>query len=225
MSDTARGSEGAALIRFRGLDRRTERIPAFMSSRTMLTLTVVAVAAAMAAACEGSPTDLSPSPASPPPATALATRPSMDPELEAVLPDRVGELEIEKRSLAGMEFSSNADPTFQQFLQEIGVSGASVSVASGVGGSTETSNTLMLAIRIRGASEDQIMSTFRRILEENQTRPYTVTTQTVSGKDVLLAVAQGAEGPPAYFYARGDVMLFVAASDESIAEEAIALLP
>lgn len=197
-----------------------------MSSQAMFALTVVVVlSAALAAGCEGAPTSLPPSPSDQPTTTPLATGPSMDPELEAMLPDRVGELEIEKRSLAGMAFSSNADPTFQQFLQEIGVSGASVSVASGVGGSAATSNALMLAIRIRGASEDQIMSTFRRVLEENQTRPYTVTPQTVSGKDVLLAVAQGAEGPPAYFYARGEVMIFVAASDEAIAEEAIALLP
>jgi hypothetical protein len=153
----------------------------------------------------------------------------MDPELEAILPDRVGTVEIAKSSLAGLEFSGSAEPTFQQFLQEIGVSNASISVASGIGASATTppASAFLLAIRLRGATEEQIVSTFRHALEQNETRPYTVTAQTVSGKDVLRAVAQsgGGEGPPAYFYARGDVMLFVTASDQALAEEAIALLP
>src|SRR5687767_11753415 len=77
-----------------------ERIPTEMSSRTTLSLAVVAVlAAALAAGCEGASTSLSPSPANPPTATPLATRPSMDPELEAMLPDRVGQLAIAKSSL------------------------------------------------------------------------------------------------------------------------------
>lgn len=205
-----------------------ERIPTEMSSRTTLSLAVVAVlVAALAAGCEGTPTSLSPSPANPPTATPLATRPSMDPELEAMLPDRVGQLAIVKSSLAGLEFSESANPAFGQFLRDIGVSGSSVSVASGIAdsGGEPPSSVFLLAIRVRGASEEQIVSTFRRALEQDATRPYSVTAQTVSGKEVLLAVAQGTDDPPAYFYARGEVMLFVAASSQAIAEEAIALLP
>lgn len=199
-----------------------------MSSRIMLPLMAVAVlAACLAAACTGAPAATLSQSANPPTATPLATRPSMDPELEAMLPDRVGQLIIAKSSLVGLGFSESANPAFRQFLQDIGVSGASVSVASGIGSSTAApeSSVFLVAIRVRGASEEQIESTFRRALEQDPERPYSVTAQTVSGKDVLLAAALGTDDPPAYFYAHGDVMLFVAASDRALAEEAIALLP
>lgn len=191
-------------------------------------MAVAALAAAFAAACTGAPAaTVSVSAAIPPTATPLPTRPSMDPELEAMLPDRVGQLEIVKSSLAGLEFSASTNAAFRQFLQDIGVSGALVSVATGIGTSTAApeSSAFLLAIRVRGASEEQLVSTFRRALEQDPERPYLITAQTVSGKEVLLAAAQGTDDPPAYFYARGDVMLFVAASDEALAEEAIALLP
>jgi hypothetical protein len=204
-----------------------------MSSRIPLPLMVAALAAALAAACTGesaatgSPSGSPPGSANPPTAAPLATRPSMDPELEEMLPDRVGRLEIAKSSLAGLEFSGSADPTLQQFLRDIGISGSAISVASGVGASTEAppSSVFLLAIRVRGASEDQIVSTFRRALEASEQRAYTVTAQTVSGKEVLVADAQGTDDSPAYFYALGEVMLFAAASDQALAEEAIALLP
>lgn len=166
-------------------------------------------------------------PANPPTATPLATRPSMDPELEAVLPDSVGQLRIAKSSLAGLSFAESVNPAFRQFVQDIGVSGAAISVASGVGESTSSpeAGIFLLAVRIRGASEEQIVSTFRRALESSTEQPFSVTTTTIAGKEVQAALPQGTDEQPAYFYARGDVMLFVAASDQALAEEAITLLP
>ena len=200
-----------------------------MPSRpTRALMAVAALAAALATSCAGTPSaTVSVSATNPPTATPQPTRASMDPELEALLPDRVGTLDISKRSLTGLEFSSSADLAFGQFLQDIGVSGAAVSVASGFGASTAAppSSVLVLAIRVRGATQEQIVSTFRHALEASIDRPYSVTAQTVSGKEVLVAVAQGVDDPPTYFYARDDVMFLASASDDALAAEAISLLP
>jgi hypothetical protein len=145
-------------------------------------------------------------------------------DLEALIPDKVGDLTITKQSMAGSQFlvSSQSDPATVKFIQDLGVSPSDISMAIGFGFSTDGSSSLaMFVIRAAGADTDRLISVFKAADDESRDQPLTWNTATVSGKQVQVAVDGNST---IYLYAKGDILFFIS-GDEASTQEAIGGLP
>jgi hypothetical protein len=183
------------------------------------------------------PAPVTPQPATPQPATpdastpepgagtpgAIPTIPSADTDLEAMLPDRVGELTMTKVSLRGDMFADQADDDFLRFLGELGVTPSQITVATATGFSLETGESVIaLALRAPGANAQQLMTAFSRALAEGE-EDYEVTPEQVGGKNAFAARTSEMDAAT-YFYAVNDVLIIVVAEDQLL-EETFAQLP
>jgi hypothetical protein len=145
-------------------------------------------------------------------------------DLEALIPDTVGDLEISKTSMRGNEFliSEGSDAATVQFLEDLGVAPSDVSMAVGFGVSTEASTSLiMFVFRAEGADTNQLVSAFKASLDSERDTPLTWTSGEVGGTSVEKAL----DGETAiYLYAKNDILIFVSGDADSAAE-AISDLP
>lgn len=145
-------------------------------------------------------------------------------DLEALIPDRVGDLEMTKTSMRGNEFliSEGSDPATVQFLEDLGVEPSDVSMAVGFGFSADASTSLiMFVFRAEGAETNQLISAFKASLDSQREAPHTWTSAEIGGTSVEKAL----DGETAiYLYARDDILIFVSGDADS-AEEAISDLP
>jgi hypothetical protein len=145
-------------------------------------------------------------------------------DLEALIPDTVGDLEISKTSMRGNEFliSEGSDAATVQFLEDLGVAPSDVSMAVGFGVSTEASTSLiMFVFRAEGADTNQLVSAFKASLDSERDTPLTWTSGEVGGTSVEKAL----DGETAiYLYAKNDILIFVS-GDADTAAEAISDLP
>jgi hypothetical protein len=145
-------------------------------------------------------------------------------DLEALIPDTVGDLQMTKSSMRGNEFlvSENSDPATVQFLEDIGVEPSDVSMAVGFGFSTDAATSLiMFVFRAEGADTNQLVSAFKASLDSQRDTPLTWTTTEIGGTSVEKAL----DGETAiYLYANDDILIFVSGDADS-AEEAISELP
>jgi hypothetical protein len=146
---------------------------------------------------------------------------NQDKALEGLLPDAVGDLTLTKFSLKGAEFFTSSDPAFRDFLDRVHAQPDDVSAAS----ATDTSGTLTVAaLRVAGASTDDLKTEFRRAIEESSTSPIKLTEATVGGKSVLTGFDPDQQSN-VYFYAAADVLFYVFTGDKALAEAALAKLP
>ncbi len=145
-------------------------------------------------------------------------------DLEALIPDTVGEMTMQKTSTRGDEFltSSGADPAVAKFVNDLGVSPSDISIAIGFGFTADASSSLgMFVFRASGASTDRLVAAFKEANDADRDAPLTWSSASVGGKDVEKAV----EGDQTYYlYAKNDV-LFYLSGDPASTEEAISGLP
>jgi hypothetical protein len=145
-------------------------------------------------------------------------------DLEALIPDTVGTLVIQKTSMRGNEYLINpdSDPETVQILEALGVSPADISMAFGFGFDAESGSLVMLVIRAEGANADALAAAFKEAGTEPGVSPMEWIQTTVAGKQV--ESAEG-DGGTTYLYATGDMVIFLTASDSAVAEQIIGDLP
>jgi hypothetical protein len=145
-------------------------------------------------------------------------------DLEALIPDTVGDLDMTKSSMRGNEFliSDTSDPATVQFLEDIGVAPNDVSMAVGFGFSADAATSLiMFVFRAEGAETNQLISAFKASLDSQRDTPLTWTSGEIGGTSVEKAL----DGETAiYLYAKDDILIFVSGDADSAAE-AISELP
>lgn len=145
-------------------------------------------------------------------------------DLEALIPDTVGALTIQKTSMRGNEYllSPDSDPETVKFLNDLGVSPNDVSMAFGFGFDADGNSLVMFVIRARGASPDKLATAFKEASQSGAASPLEWADATVSGKRVQTAAS---DGGTTYLYATGDMVIFLTASDPAAAEQIIGDLP
>jgi hypothetical protein len=145
-------------------------------------------------------------------------------DLEALIPDTVGGMQMQKTSTKGDEFinSSDSDPAVAKFIEDLGVSPGDISLAIGFGFSADASKSLgMFVFRAQGADTNRLVAAFKEANDADRDAPLTWSSASVGGKQVETAV----EGDSTYYlYAKNDI-LFYLSGDAASAEEAISGLP
>jgi hypothetical protein len=180
----------------------------------------------------GRATSPSPPPAVAPSRPAVTATPDLFPSspeaLMALIPDEVGDVALQKLSMRGNEFVSSGSATeeTQQFLSGIGVSADQVAVAAGFGASADTSNVLVVFIfRAEGATTDRLVQGFKDATQARREAPMEWRAIERGGKRIEMAADPAQANQAIYLYASGDVLVFVAATDEAQAAEALAAIP
>lgn len=143
-------------------------------------------------------------------------------ELEALIPDTVGTLTVQKQSMRGSEFlvSGTPDPSTVKFLQDLGVSPSDVSIALGFGFDAENSF-IMFVIRAAGADSARLLSVYQQASAADTTSPPEWVSATVGGEQVQTAVMGG---QTAYLYAKGDILFFISSTDPDTVGDVISKL-
>jgi hypothetical protein len=146
-------------------------------------------------------------------------------DLEALIPDTVGELTITKQSVQTSEFltAPGSDPATVKFVQDLGISPSDISIATGSGNSADFSSfVFVFVIRAQGVDSDRLVSAFKTASASSDSSPLQWASATVAGKSVETSEGNGGAN---YIYAKGDVMFWLIATDATIAEQFIAQLP
>ena len=145
-------------------------------------------------------------------------------DLEALIPDTVGGMTMQKTSTKGDEFiaSSDSDPAVAKFIEDLGVSPGDISLAIGFGFSADASSSLgMFVFRASGADTNRLIAAFKEANDADRDAPLTWSNTTIGGKQVEQAV----DGETTfYLYAKNDVLFYISGDPDS-AEEAISGLP
>lgn len=145
-------------------------------------------------------------------------------DLEALIPDTVGDLTMQKTSTKGDEFltSSDSDPAVAKFVNDLGVKPSDISIAIGFGFSADASSSLgMFVFRASGADTNRLIAAFKEANDADRDAPLEWSNTTVGGKQVESAL----DGETTYYlYAKGDVLFFLS-GDPASTEEAISGLP
>jgi hypothetical protein len=145
-------------------------------------------------------------------------------DLEALIPNTVGDMTISKQSVQAGDFltAPGSDPAAVKFVEDLGVSPSDISIATGSGNNADfTKFVFAFVIRARGADSNRLISAFQSAGSADAS-PLEWSGTTVAGKSVQTADAAGGTN---YIYAKNDVMFWVIASDAAVAEQFIALLP
>lgn len=141
-------------------------------------------------------------------------------DLEALIPDTVGDLSMQKTSTKGDEFltSSDSNPAVAKFVNDLGVSPSDISIAIGFGFSADASSSLgMFVFRASGADTNRLIAAFKEANDADRETPLEWSSTTVGGKQVESAL----DGETTYYlYAKGDVLFFLS-GDPASTEEAI----
>jgi hypothetical protein len=153
--------------------------------------------------------------------------PSSAAELEALIPDEVGGVALQKLSMRGNEFanSGSASAEAEEFLRNLGVDTEDVSVAVGFGAAPDGASTVAVFIfKAEGAQSGRLMETFKSAVDAEQNEPLEWETVTVGGKQVERASAPQNNGQ-VNIYVSGDTLYFVATTHEEDSAEILGGLP
>lgn len=148
-------------------------------------------------------------------------------DLEALIPDAVGDLTMQKVSTQGSEFlvAPGSNPAFIQLVEDLGVSPSDISIASGFGvpmnASSPPASLIMFVFQASGADTSRLISGFKAALDAQRDTPLTWSSDEIGGNPVEKALDGGST---VYLYAKSDVLVFVFGDADS-AEEAISGLP
>jgi hypothetical protein len=149
-------------------------------------------------------------------------------DLEALIPDEIGGIELTKRSMNGDQFVNSGTANQQQkdFLEDLGVTTDDVAVAFGFGASTETGQGVAVFVfRAIGAGSDRLISVFIDATDSSREVPLDWQPTRVSDKAVYRATDPEQNNQTIYLYAIDDTLFFLAATQEEDAAEALAALP
>jgi hypothetical protein len=199
--------------------------------RTAATLTILGI---LIAAC-GSSGSGSPSPTATPTPVAQASAGGPGPsftqgavaDLEAIIPDKVGDLTMQKQSMKGSQFltSTTSSPEAVKFIQDLGVSPNDISIAIGSGYTADYSSTVFaFVIRASGADSGKLVSVFKTASAAGDASPLQWASATVAGKSVETAGSSDTGGAN-YLYVKGDVLIWMIATTPTLAEQFIGQLP
>jgi hypothetical protein len=186
------------------------------------------------AACSGSGASTSPTPSpsvepSAPASSdgALPSLPSGAADLEALIPDTIGGVALQKLSMQGNEFanSGGASAEVEDFLRNLGVSPDDVSVAIGFGLSTDSgSGVAVFVFRAEGADSGRLLQAFKDATDAERDAPLQWESANVGGKDVQRATDPEQDNR-VYLYVNGDMLVFVATTKEDDAAEVLGGMP
>lgn len=146
-------------------------------------------------------------------------------DLEALIPDTIAGLTMDISSSQGDEYlvAPGSSPELVQFLQDVGVSPSDVSLAIGSGYNADfTTSLFMFVIRAKGADSGRLISAFKTASSAAGESPIPWASATVGGKQVETAAANGGN---TYLYVKGDVLFWITAAPQTLAEEVIRGLP
>ena len=149
-------------------------------------------------------------------------------DLEALIPDEIGGITLQKFSMRGNEFvnSGSATDETQEFLERLGVSTDDVAVAFGFGVSAASGDgAAVFVFRALGAGSDRLVTVFMEATDKAREAPLDWQPTTVSGKGVYRATDPEQNNQTVYLYAIDDTLFFLAATREADAAEALAALP
>jgi hypothetical protein len=145
-------------------------------------------------------------------------------DLEALIPDTVGSMTVQKSSTRGDEFltSGNSNPSVVKFVNDLGVKPSDISIAIGFGVSTDGSSSLgMFVFRASGADTNRLIAAFKEANDSDRETPLVWSSATVAGKQVEKSV----DGTDTfYLYAKNDILFFLS-GDPATTEEVIGGLP
>jgi len=149
---------------------------------------------------------------------------SKDKNLEARLPDAFGGVKLTKLSLTGADMPTGTETG--AFLKSIGKTPADLSLAIATPATAASANeTIFMAIRVKGASEDQLKQMFQLSAQQQAAKAAGVKLEATSigGVDVFKST-DTATGQTSYFVVRGDTALGVSGSTDAGAQKAFAAL-
>ena len=146
-------------------------------------------------------------------------------DLEALIPDKVGDLTMSKSSSQGNDYliAPDSSPELVQFLKDTGVSPKDVSIAIGTGYNADfSSSVFMFVIRAKGADSGKLVSAFKAASSSTDQSPLQWASANVAGKQVETAPSAGGS---AYLYVKGDVLFWITATPPALAEGVLGGLP
>ena len=192
-------------------------------------LAAILLLALAAAACSSGGASTSPTPSAPasvePPAQ--PSLPSGVEDLEALIPDTIGGMTLQRLSMQGDQFvgSDDAAVEFQQFLRGLGVSPDEVSIAVGFGAAPDGgSGVAVFAFKAEGADSGRLMGAMQDAIDAESDAPLTWEAATVGGKSVQRTADPDQRGMT-YLYVTGDLLVFVATTNEDDAAEVLGGMP
>ena len=146
-------------------------------------------------------------------------------ELEALIPDTIGDLTMKKSSFRGNDYlvAPGSDPDTVKLIQDLGVSPSDISMAIGFGFSADfTSSVAMFVFQAKGASSDALVTAVKGSLGSSAGSPQEWSSATVGGKHVETA---GQDGGNTYLYVKGDILIWLTVSDPATAATILNGLP
>lgn len=150
-------------------------------------------------------------------------------DLEALIPDTVGDLTMTKSSSKGSDYltGSGSSPEMIQFLNEVGVAPSDVSLAIGSASSAASSAdpgavVFMFVIRAKGADSSRLVAAYKSASAAGDASPIQWASANIAGKSVETG---GATGATNYLYPKNDVLFWFIASTPALAEQLISQLP
>ena len=229
------------------------------TTRTMTrirTIGLAGVLALMVAACSGGPasspsatsasTSSAPSVAASQSAAATESQvalptfelPSNAKDLEALLPDKIGDVTMQKTSQTGEDFVSDDIQTnqeFTDFLNHLGAQLDDVSVATAIPdfqanpelAADPTAYSIIFAFRVAGADSAKLESEMKTAMAADASEAVTWSPQNVGGKDVQVAkiVTDSEVNESTYLYTVQDIVFAVISGSADNAAEALGKLP
>jgi hypothetical protein len=150
------------------------------------------------------------------------------PSLEALIPDQIRGMTLQKTSMKGADFlsSSDADPASVAFLQGLGVSPTDIGVAFGYGFDSGTNaGFAMFVFQAAGADESRLVSVFTSASSQGRTTPLDWQAASVGGKNVRVAADSEEQGIKLYLYAHADVLFVLSGTAQDLVSDALARLP
>jgi hypothetical protein len=155
--------------------------------------------------------------------------PSEASDLVAMIPDKIGNITLQRQAMSGAEFvgSGGATQEAQDFLDSLGVSTDDVTVAVGIGVDAGSGSVFAeLLFRAKGASSDQLLNLFKDAADRQQQQsPLEWQSVQLDGKTVEKTANPVQGTGTVYLYASGDLLAYITASDEQLAAEALSALP
>jgi hypothetical protein len=144
-------------------------------------------------------------------------------ELEALLPDKIGTATLTKLSWSGQDFvnANTGSPELKTWLESLGKSLSDVSAAAAF---DVTGGTSIFAFRVNGVDHTTLFTAFQQAAIKSGETPTPYTNQTVGGKQVAVAPANGT-GESNYVYGVADLIFIVSTKDPATAAEALSKLP
>ncbi len=150
-----------------------------------------------------------------------------NPELEATLPDKAGDIRFYQTfSMSGPDFlSADIDEQFVTFIDSLGADIDDVSVAFALGSNFDATDTAsVFAFEVKGAEAEELVDEFKASADEGGD-PLVWQPETVGGKSVEVAEPNDDFPTPIALYATADVLYFVSSTDPDAFEAIIASLP